>query len=96
MSTCFEVHRALTLESRALFVLSGVITEGMVQTGMHATLEGEQDTFSAKVHGVEFLDRVDDGERTDEPALTFSYSSPEQLARWQAIEWAGRTLRLGW
>ncbi len=48
------------------------------------------------MHGVEFLDRVDESATTSEPSLTFSYSDPEKLERWQAIAWAGRTLRLGW
>jgi hypothetical protein len=96
MTTRFEVHGAFVLEARALFVLSGVITEGMVQTGMRATLEGGEHSFSAKVHGVEFLDRADEDVRAGEPSLTFSYSGPEKLARWQAIDWTGRTLMLGW
>lgn len=96
MTARFEVHRSSTLESRNLFVLAGVITEGMVQTGMRATLEEGGDTFVAKVHGVEFLDGPDGDASVGEPALTFSYSAPDKLARWQAIDWAGRTLRLEW
>jgi len=96
MTTRFEVHGSFALEARALFVLSGVITEGMVQTGMRATLEGDEDAFTAKVHGVEFLDVAEGAGGTGEPSITFSYSDSEKLARWQAIDWASRTLKLEW
>lgn len=96
MAARFEVHRAFPLESRGLFVLAGVIAEGMVHVGMRATLEGGEAAFDAKVHGVEFIDRVDGDPRGSEPTLTFSYSDPEKLARWQAIDWEGKVLRLGW
>ncbi len=96
MTAHFEVHRAFALDSRGLFVLSGVITGGMVQTGMRATLADDEEAFAATVHGVEFIDRVNGDPRKSEPSLTFSYSSPEKLARWLSIDWEGRTLRLGW
>ena len=88
MSASFRVHRSFVLQERGLFVLSGEITEGMVQIGMSAVLPGLEDAFSARVHGVELLE--------GEPALTFSWSKAEKLARWQAIDWSGRELQLGW
>ena len=75
-------------------MLAGEITDGMVQIGMRAEARGAEDAFSARVHGLEFVDRVD-GEGT-EPALTFSYSRPEKLERWEAIDWAETDLDLGW
>jgi hypothetical protein len=94
MSASFRVHRSFALPTRSVFVLAGEITEGMVQIGMRATLRDSADAFSARVHGVEFADRVEgDG---SEPALTFSYSKPQKLQRWEAIDWAGKDLDLGW
>jgi hypothetical protein len=96
MSASFKVHRCLGLEERSLFALSGEITEGMVHVGMRATLPGAESVFSAKVHGDEFLDSVQGDPAPSEPALTFSYSDPEKLRRWQAVAWPGKELRLGW
>lgn len=92
----FEVHRALVLEDRGLFALAGEVAEGTPRTGMLAALEGEEDRFSARVHGVEFVEADSGEEGGTEPALTFSYGTREKLERWRAMEWAGRQLRLGW
>lgn len=94
MSASFHVHRSFVLPSRSLFVLAGEITEGMVQIGMQATIRGSEG-FDARVHGVEFVDRTG-GAEGSEPALTFSYSKPEKLARWEAIDWSGKELELRW
>ena len=53
MAALFEVHRAINLKERYLFGLTGVIEEGMVHTGMEASLDGDEDAqkFEGKVHG---------------------------------------------
>ena len=57
MAALFEVHRAVNLKDRYLFALVGVIEEGMVHTGMEASLTDDEDApkFEGKVHGVEFV-----------------------------------------
>jgi hypothetical protein len=94
MAAAFEVHRSFVLEGRNLFALAGVITDGMVQVGMSANV-GENG-FAARVHGVEFLEGETVDAATGEPALLFSYSSPDKLRRWQSIDWEGRRLDLTW
>ena len=98
MAALFEVHRAVNLKDRYLFGLVGVIEEGMVHTGMAASLAEEEEgqDFAGKVHGVEFLsvDGVVDG--VQEPTLTFHYRDPEKLRRWESIDWEGRRVRLEW
>lgn len=84
------------MESRALFVVTGEITSGMVQIGMRARAQGDDVAFDEKVHGVEFVDRISEGTDSSEPALTFSYSSREELERWKEIDWSGRTVELTW
>lgn len=94
MAARFEVHRAVNLKDRYLFALSGVIKEGMVHTGMEASLEDEEDTdkFEGKVHGVEFLPSDD----IPEPTLTFHYRDPEKIKRWESINWEGKKISLEW
>ncbi len=94
MAALFEVHHAVNLKDRYLFGLVGVIEEGMVHTGMAASLADEEDgrDFAGKVHGVEFLGV--DG--VQEPTLTFHYRDPEKLRRWESIDWEGRKVRLEW
>lgn len=92
MSARFHVHRSLVLPDRSLFLLAGVIEEGMVNTGMRAVLDDDEEPFEATVHTVEFAA----GGEVPEPALTFHYSSDEKLERWRALPWEGRTLRLEW
>jgi hypothetical protein len=94
MAARFEVHRAVNLKDRYLFGLIGIIEEGMVHTGMEASLEGDEDAdkFEGKVHGVEFIEE----EGTPEPTLTFHYRDPEKLKRWESIDWKGKTVRLEW
>ena len=96
MSARFRVHRTLVLPERSLFVLTGVIEEGMVNTGMRAVLEDEDASFEASVHTVEFAPESDDEPGAVEPALTFHYSSDEKLAGWTSVPWEGRTVRLEW
>jgi hypothetical protein len=95
MAARFEVHRAINLKDRYLFGLSGVIEEGMVQTGMDASIEGlnGSESFRGRVHGVEFVEGEDG---IAEPTLTFHYRSPEKIDRWEAIDWTGKKLRLEW
>jgi hypothetical protein len=95
MPARFEVHRAINLKDRYLFGLSGVIEEGMVYTGMDASLEDEEESelFHGRVHGVEF---VEGDEGVPEPTLTFHYRSPEKINRWESIDWTGKKLRLEW
>ena len=83
-------------QERGLFVLVGEITEGMVHIGMHVTLRGSDEVFSARVHGVEFVTDVGRDPEGSEPALTFSYRDPEKLERWLAVDWPGKELNLGW
>lgn len=94
MTALFEVHQAVNLKDRYLFGLIGVIEEGMVHTGMEATLadDGEAGGFEGTVHGVEFIGV--DG--MPEPTLTFHYRDPEKIRRWESIDWEGRKVRLQW
>lgn len=94
MAASFEVHRAVNLRDRYLFGLMGVIQEGMVHTGMEASLDEEEvdSVFKGKVHGVEFLEK--DG--VTEPTLTFHYRDPDKIKRWESINWEGRKVRLEW
>ncbi len=94
MAALFEVHRAVNLKDRYLFGLVGVIEEGMVHTGMEASLDDAEDAqkFEGKVHGVEFVGT--DG--IPEPTLTFHYRDPEKLERWESISWEGKRIRLEW
>lgn len=94
MTARFEVHRAVILRDRYLFGLSGVIEEGMVQTGMLAGLGDDEDApkFEGTVHGVEYLET--DG--TAGPTLTFHYRDPRKLERWESIRWEGKKLHLEW
>ncbi len=94
MAALFEVHRAVNLKDRYLFGLIGVIEEGMVHTGMEATLGDDEDApkFEGMVHGVEFLET--DG--IAEPTLTFHYRDPLKLERWESIRWEGKKLHLVW
>ncbi len=93
MAARFEVHQAVNLRERYLFGLVGVIEEGMVHTGMDASLEDDEGArFEGKVHGVEYFEK--DG--TAEPTLTFHYRDPEKVKRWESIEWNGKTVRLEW
>jgi len=94
MAARFEVHRAINLKDRYLFGLSGVIKEGMVHTGMKASLEDDEDAgkFEGKVHGVNFLPSED----VPEPTLTFHYRDPEKIKRWESIDWEGKNIHLEW
>jgi len=94
MAALFEVHRAVNLKDRYLFGLVGVIEEGMVHTGMDASLADDEDgqKFEGTVHGVEFMGM--DG--TPEPTLTFHYRDPEKIKRWESIQWEGKKVRLEW
>jgi hypothetical protein len=94
MAARFEVHRAINLKDRYLFGLSGVIEEGMVHTGMAATLEGDDGRrFEGHVHGVEYFEE-ENGQ--PEPTLTFHYRDPEKVRRWESINWEGKKLYLEW
>lgn len=94
MAARFEVHQAVNLRDRYLFGLRGVIREGMVHTGMEASLDDEDadSVFKGRVHGVEFIE--EDG--VSEPTLTFHYRDPEKAQRWESIDWEGRRVRLEW
>ena len=96
MSARFRVHRTRVLRERSLFVLSGIIEEGMVNTGMRAVLEDAEAPFEATVHTVEFAPGGEDADGPPEPALTFHYSSEEKLERWTALPWEGSTVLLAW
>lgn len=89
------MHRSLVLPERSLFVLAGVIEEGMVNTGMRAVLDGDS-PFEATVHTVEFAPGREGEGGAPEPALTFHYSSEEKLERWMDLSWEGRTVLLEW
>lgn len=96
MSARFRVHRSLVIPERSLFVLAGIIEEGMVNTGMRAVLENADAPFEATVHTVEFAPIAEDADGPPEPALTFHYSSEEKLERWTALPWEGSTVLLEW
>lgn len=89
------------MEERALLVLSGSIQRGMVRVGMTARLEGDEEAFTRRVHGVEFLDPADDGPEDEapgvsEPCLTFYCRDADRLREWLEMEWEGRCLELRW
>lgn len=94
MAARFEVHQAVNLKDRYLFGLVGVIEEGMVHTGMEASLDesGTESNFQGKVHGVEFLEQ----NGVTEPTLTFHYRDPDKIRRWESIDWKGKKIRLEW
>ena len=94
MAARFQVHHAVNLRDRYLFGLVGVLEEGMVHTGMDASLDDGEDAekFAGRVHGVEFM--AVDG--VTEPTLTFHYRDPEKIRRWEAIDWQGKSVRLEW
>jgi hypothetical protein len=92
MPSTFDVHQALALEERGLFALCGEIRDGMVQTGMVATLADDQGrSFEERVHSVEYLDLPG---AAGLPTLTFHYRDPAKLDRWMALGWEGETLSL--
>lgn len=94
MAARFEVHRAINLKDRYLFGLSGVIEEGMVHTGMAASLQDEEGhRFEGRVHGVEYFEEE---QGQSEPTLTFHYRDPEKVKRWESIDWEGKKLHLEW
>lgn len=94
MAARFEVHHGINLRDRYLFGLIGVIEEGMVHTGMEASLEDEEvgTELLGKVHGVEFMEQ--DG--ITEPTLTFHYRNPDKIRRWEGVDWKGKKLKLEW
>ncbi|HEX9886561.1 MAG TPA: hypothetical protein VGA70_08740 [Longimicrobiales bacterium] len=104
MAAEFLVRGTWVLEDRGLFAVAGVIEDGMVEMGMTATLEGQKDSFTRRVHSVELMSAepmsVDlMGEQVageSGPVLLFSFSGPAKLAAWQALDWDGRTLSLTW
>jgi hypothetical protein len=92
MPATFEVHEAMALAARGLFALRGEIREGMIQTGMIATLaDGGGRVFEERVHGIEYVEVPGS---TASPALTFHYRDPAKLERWMALGWEGETLSL--
>lgn len=96
MAARFEVERVFYLEDRALFVVAGVIREGMVKAGMLASLEGAEDRFTRRVHGVEFLDDPSGSPEPGGPCLTFHCRDAAKLEAWLALEWDGGILELSW
>lgn len=96
MAARFEVERVFPLEDRALFVVEGVIREGMVKAGMVASLEGAEETFTRRVHGVEFLSDPSGPSEPGGPCLTFHCRDADRLEAWLALEWEGGILDLGW
>lgn len=96
MAARFEVERVFYLEDRALFVVEGVIREGMVKQGMLASLEGAGDRFTRRVHGVEFLDDPSGPSEPGGPCLTFHYRDAGRREAWLALEWEGGILKLRW
>lgn len=96
MGCRFEVHRVFALDDRGLFAVSGEIKDGMVHTGMIASVPrsggGGEGEFEERIHGVEFLD-VPGAEGL--PALTFHFRDPSKLRRWLTLGLEGRTLSVG-
>lgn len=92
----FEVQKAVVLEDRSLFALAGSISEGTARAGMYAALEGGEDRFDVRIHGVEFVDLESDDRPDSTVALTFYYSRDDKLEGWQSIDWAGQRLELYW
>jgi hypothetical protein len=86
----FRVHGSFVLRSRALFVLRGIVTGGSVVVGQRVV---QPDGIDAPVMGVEAgLSDMSGGAR--QTALTFRYTSPAELARWQAAAPEGTVLTL--
>lgn len=96
MAARFDVERVFHLEGRALFVVAGAIREGMVKEGMLASLEGAEDRFTRRVHGVEFLGDPSESSEPGGPCLTFHCRDADRLAAWLDLEWEGGTLELSW
>jgi hypothetical protein len=86
----FRIHGAFVLQSRALFVLRGMVTSGAVSIGQHVTHPEGLDAIVAGVEG-----RLSDpAGGASQTALTFRYSGPAQLARWQTLAREGVELTL--
>lgn len=90
----FLVRDAFALAERHLFCLIGEVVSGNLRAGLVATLATDADErFSHPIHGVEFLDRPG-GDGGGYPALTFSYTSTDELDRWLEIEWTDATVQI--
>ena len=86
----FRVHGSFVLRPRALFVLRGIVSAGAVAIGQRVV---RPEGIDATVTGVEAgLANVGGG--ASQTGLTFRYTSPAQLAQWQALAPAGVELTL--
>lgn len=93
MDALFRVDRTLTVASRPLFFLAGEILEGEVRMGMVVTAgPAHRPSFREAIEAIEAADSL--RERRSWVVLGFRYTSPDELERWQAMDWAGVTLRI--
>jgi hypothetical protein len=85
MISRFRVLASFSLPKRNLFVLSGVIREGLVDMGMKAELRVDDEVlFQEAVHSVEFMEHEGAGLS---PCLTFEYRDLSQLSDWLSLPW---------
>jgi hypothetical protein len=86
----FLVEKTFSLSSCQLFVVHGTILDGVVRRGQRVRAPSGLDT---PVEAIAFvLLSVSPGR--ENPALAFRYRDVAELARWQALGLAGRTLKL--
>lgn len=83
----FQVSHTFPLPSRSLFFVLGDILEGEVRIGM---VVDAGPAFRSTIHAVEMADNV--SLRRSWVSLGLRYADTEELQRWQAIAWEGRTL----
>ena len=88
MNARFRVNSVFAISSRSIFVLSGVVTEGIVHKGDYLCAPFN---LGVPIIGVELVLL-----RTwkEEPALAFQYRSPDELALWESIDWVGQELEV--
>ena len=90
MTARFLVEDSFPVRSRRIFVVHGQILDGVLRIGQRVRTPLGLDV---PVSGVEFALLSATAGR-ENPALTFTYESDAQLARWQALAMAGETLEL--
>jgi len=90
MAARFRVEDTFEIASRGIFVAHGEILAGTVRSGQHVVTPPG---LSAPVDAVESALLSATGGRAN-VALCFRYRDREELARWQGLTLAGRTLEL--
>jgi hypothetical protein len=88
--TRFRVLGTFVLRSRSLFVVRGTVMNGTVRAGQRVV---QPEGVDAVVGGVE-KGLMNVGGGAEQTALTFRFTSPAQLARWQTLAPTGVELTL--